>query len=53
MMHLQVDIGLVQLNLQVVELVLQDFNGVVLDLRLLLELAGVGAHLLDLEIILH
>jgi hypothetical protein len=35
------------------ELVLQDFNGVVLDLHLLLELAGASVRLLDLEILLH
>lgn len=51
--HLQVGTALIQLDLQVVELVPQDFNGVVLDLHLLLELTGASAHLLDLEILLH
>jgi hypothetical protein len=45
----QMRIGLIQLDLHVVELVLHDVNGIVSDLHLVLELTGADTHLLDSE----
>jgi hypothetical protein len=52
-MHLQVLICLLELVLGIVELFLQNVNGVILNLYLLLELERSGTHQLDLEILLH
>jgi hypothetical protein len=51
--HLEVLFGIVELQLQVMELVLQNLDGVAPDYHLLLELMDLGTHLLDMEVLLH
>jgi hypothetical protein len=53
MVHIQMRVSLIQLLLHVMELISQDFNGVLLDFNLLLQLSGAVAHLLDMEILFH
>jgi hypothetical protein len=53
MMHVQVLVGFLKLLLSVLELILENLDGVLLGSYLILKLLDLGGHLLHLEVFLH